>query len=145
MTWTLGLAVLGVLALLFGGRLSDSFETPNSESQKASRLLEERFPSRAGDTARIIFEADDGIRDPRARRRIGEVLSEAESLPEVAGVTSPFARPGMISEDGRIAYATIYYDKKAEELDAKSVDDLTDLADKANGGRLRVEVGGRWT
>lgn len=141
--WVVVAGALGFLSLAFGGRFVDTFTIPGTESQKATNILEERFPSRAGDTAQLVFDSEEGVRSPEARAEIGGVISKARELPGVTGVSSPFEVPGAISEDGNIAYATLQYDVQAAEVEEESVDELTELADSADGGGLTVEVGGQ--
>jgi len=141
--WIVALAFLAAFALAFGGRFVDSFEIPGAESQDAVNLLEDRFPEQAGDSAILAFEADEGVRDPEVRDRVKEAVSRARDLPEVTEVASPFVVPGAISEDGKIAYATVQYGEQGPEENQKSVDKLLDLSDEADGGGLRVEAGGQ--
>ena len=65
--WVAFLVVLGVLSATVGGDLADRFTIPGTESQAALDLLEERFPSQAGDTAQIVVRADSGVDDPAVR------------------------------------------------------------------------------
>jgi RND superfamily putative drug exporter len=141
--WVVALAFLAAFALAFGGRFVDSFEIPGAESEDAVNLLEDRFPEQAGDSAILAFEADEGVRDPEVRDRVKEAVSRARDLPEVTEVASPFVVPGAISEDGKIAYATVQYGEQGPEVNQKSVDKLLNLAEEADGGGLRVEAGGQ--
>ena len=125
------------------GTFVDSFKIPGAESQKAVDLLSERFPSQAGDSARIVVKADAGVNDPAVKARIDQLVADASQLPEVAGVTSPYDNPGAISENGQLAYIQVQYDKVANEIDKASVDQLLALVDDASGDGLRVEVGGQ--
>jgi RND superfamily putative drug exporter len=90
--WVVGLAVLIGIMTAWGGEFADSFSILGTESQDAVDLLQERFPSQAGDTAQIVFQSsqsDAGVTDPAVQARIDEFLAQAAALPEVAGVTSP--------------------------------------------------------
>lgn len=141
--WVALLVLLGGLAGAFGGTFVDAFSIPGTESQKALDLLNENFPSAAGDSATIVFQSSAGITDPNNQAAIEQILTEAATLPEVVGITSPFDAAQQISQDGTIAYATIQYDKPGNEVDTAAIEDLVHLAESANTDTLRVEVGGQ--
>ena len=141
--WGVILGVLLFSSSVFGGQFADAFKLPGAESQKALDLLKDRFPSQAGDSATIVFKSKSGIKDSGASGRVKGVISRAEKLPGVTGVVSPFQVPGAVSENGKIAYATVQYGKPAPEIPAGNVDKLKSLVDGANKNGLRVEVGGQ--
>ncbi|MGN6032659.1 MAG: MMPL family transporter [Thermomicrobiales bacterium] len=140
--WAAIIIVLAILASTIGGTLADKFSVPNTESQQAIDTLNARFPQAAGDSAQVVFKSDTTVTDPAIKARIDDFLTKAKSLPEVIAVQSPFDA-GTISQDGRIAYATIQYDKPGVELDSASVDDLLDLVKATGGDGLQTEVGGQ--
>src|SRR5690606_33639272 len=59
--WVVGLILLAVTTVTLGGQFVDAFSVPGTESQQAVDLLQERFPSQAGDSATMVFEAPAGI------------------------------------------------------------------------------------
>ncbi|MEA2527628.1 MAG: putative drug exporter of the superfamily [Thermomicrobiales bacterium] len=141
--WIVALALLGGLVATAGGEFVDSFTIPGVESQKAVDLLTERFPSQAGDSATIVVRADAGVEDPVVRPRIDALLAEAATLPGVIAVVSPFDSPGAISADGTYAYATVQYEKAANEIPIEEIERLTGLVDRSAAEGLQVEVGGQ--
>ncbi|MFF8829938.1 MMPL family transporter [Streptomyces sp. NPDC015131] len=50
--------------------------------------------------------------------------------------------PGRISEDGRTAYATVTFDRPADDLPPERVQAVIDTARAAAGDRVQVELGG---
>ncbi|MDQ2682540.1 MAG: MMPL family transporter, partial [Chloroflexota bacterium] len=68
--WIASLIIIAGIASVAGGELSDQFSNPGSDSQKGYDLLAERFPSQAGDTAQIVFQAEAGIADPAVQAEI---------------------------------------------------------------------------
>lgn len=142
-TW-IGLVVaLIVVWRTSGGEFATNFTIPNTESQRAFDLLEERFPQQAGDRATLVFKAEAGVASPAVRARIETLLASAAVLPEVTSAGSPYQPgSGAISADGNIGYATIQYGKQASALAKSDVDRLISLADDANGDGLTVEAGG---
>src|SRR3954447_11626821 len=92
--WLVAIIFIIGLVSAAGGTFVDSFKIPGAESQKAVDLLNERFPSQAGDSARIVVKADAGVNDPATKARIDQLVADASQLPEVVGVTSPYDNPG---------------------------------------------------
>ena len=58
--WVAVLVALGALAAALGGKVSDTFTVPGTESQRALNLLNREFPGTGGATARIVFAAPPG-------------------------------------------------------------------------------------
>ena len=99
---------------------SNNFTLPNSDAQRAADLLQKSFPAQAGDRDTIVFkEAPGTVLDPAVRARMSAMFAEVEKLPHVAAVISPYggACSGKsISADGKIAFATVVFDEKANLL-----------------------------
>lgn len=134
---------VAVIALTFGGSYVDSFTVPGSEVQQAIDLLDERFPSQAGDSATIVFQDDQGIAAPSVASQIDAFGEQAARLPGVTGVVSPYQNPAAIGQDGTTAYMMVQYGQQASEIPAASTDALLDLVDGAGSGDLVVEAGGQ--
>ncbi len=143
--WVLTLVGVVLGARAAGGETASVFSVPGTESQAAFDLLEARFPDRAGDTADIVFHADEGVDDPRVRRAMERFFDDVEGVDHVLGVASPYtAEPRPVSADGTTAFATIQFDARAGQLrQAGVVDDLLELRDQADSPRVQVELGGR--
>ncbi len=140
--WLLIVVAIVALSGAAGGQFADSFTIPGAESQKAVDLLQEKFPSQAGDSATAVFYAEAGVNDPAIKARIDKFVADAATLPEVAGVVSPYDNPSAISADGKYAYATIQYDKQASEVKLDNAKKFVKLVDASGGDGLTVEAGG---
>jgi RND superfamily putative drug exporter len=138
LVWLVGFAAVVTASIAFSGEYEAHFALPGAESQRAADLLEERFPAQSGDSARLVFFAEDGIDDPAVRPRVEAILDEASRLPGVEEVSSPFEQPGAISGDGRTAFATVQY-PLADGSDAK---ELVALVERSGSPGLIVEAGG---
>ncbi|MCH8850702.1 MAG: MMPL family transporter [Chloroflexi bacterium] len=115
---------------------------PGTESQRLIDLLDERFPSTAGDTATIVVRAPQGVDDPTIRAQIDSLVSDVNALPDVLGAASPYEQPGAISPDRTIARMTVQYEKRTEDLEKTSIDALLDLRGEHSTPDLQVEAGG---
>ena len=139
------LVVLGVAGAV-GTRQANQFSLKGTESQRAQDLLGSDFPAQSGDVDQIVFHARHGrITDPAIRGRIAPALRRVARLPHVTGVTSPYAPGGRqaISSDGRIAFATVTFDKQAPGLSKPEVERVISAAENARAPDLQVELGGQ--
>jgi putative drug exporter of the RND superfamily len=140
--WVLSMAAIAAIAITFGGEFKDGITLPGTESQRALALLKTRFPSQAGDSATLVIKADAGVDSPAAHQQILALIADAAAIPEVASVVSPYDNPAAISADRTIAYATVMYDKKADQVADENATALLDLGDRLSAPGLRIEVGG---
>jgi RND superfamily putative drug exporter len=138
--WAAVAVAVVALAATAGGRFVDDFVAPGSQSDRAMRLLDERFPEASGGSAMVVFAADPGHRLEPRRPAIAATLAAAEKVPHVASVADPFAA-GTVSADGRVGYATVTFDQPALDLGPAPFTALADaLAARADG--LAAELGG---
>ena len=141
--WFVFLVIFGAISFSVKGQFADRFSIPGAESQTAYDLLNKRFPSQAGDTARIVFQAKNGhISDPAVQAEISALLSQVSGLPHVAEIESPLDRPQQVNSDGTIAYATILYDALSPQVPRADIDTFVKTADAAESSDLRIELGG---
>jgi RND superfamily putative drug exporter len=145
LSWLAALVGIGALAGSVGADFSEEFRLPRSDSQEAFDLLEHRFPAQSGDTATIVFKADEGAESPQVKRRMQHAFAEVEKFPHVSEVASPYAGggAGAISSDGRIAYATVQFDLPNDKLDSSEIKQVMSRAREAENDQIQVELGGQ--
>jgi putative drug exporter of the RND superfamily len=143
--WIVALIGVGMIAGSVGSSFSEDFKLPASDSQEAFDLLEDKFPAQSGDTATIVFKASGGVETAAVKRKMEAVFAVAAKVPHVSEVASPYESGGAaaISDDGKIAYATVQFDTTTEKLETKDTERVMDAAEAASGGGLQVEVGGQ--
>jgi putative drug exporter of the RND superfamily len=143
--WIVALIGFGMLASSVGSDFSEEFKLPSSDSQEAFDLLETKFPAQSGETATIVFAADGGVESAAVRQRMEGVFAAAEKLPHVAEVVSPYGAEGAadVSDDGKIAYATVQYDVTQDKLETEDIEKLVSDSQAAAGDGLKVELGGQ--
>jgi RND superfamily putative drug exporter len=141
--------VLAVGVLVFsqavGKRNANNFSLANTDSQRATDLLQSRFPAQAGDSDQIVFRTPNGkLNDASARTVIAPLLERIARLPHVAGVVSPY-QPGAnaVSKAGTIGFATIEFDQRANQLPKAAIDRVIATADAVRSPTLQVELGGQ--
>ena len=143
--WIAALIGIGMISGSVGSNFSEEFSLPSSDSQEAFDLLEDRFPAQAGEAAQIVFKANAGVESSAVRQKMEGVFAAAEKEPHVSEVSSPYAGEGAaaISDDGKIAYATVQFDVTSEKLEEGEVENVMDAAEAAAGDGLQVETGGQ--
>src|ERR1044072_1711112 len=143
--WIVALIGVGITAGSAGSDFSEEFKLPSSDSQEAFDLLEERFPAQSGEAVQIVFKADAGVDSAPVRKRMEDVFATSEGRPHVSEVASPYAGDGAaaVSDDGKIAYATVQYDVTSEKIDKEDTERLVEAAGDASGDGLQVDLGGQ--
>jgi RND superfamily putative drug exporter len=143
--WIAALVSAFVLMQNFGGDYSQDFSLPGADSQKAFDLLQEEFPDVAGETADIVFRAEQGVRDPAVRGAMEGLFNDLSGVDLVVGVDSPYSTEGarQVSPDGSIAFATIRF----QELDGEAIpieipEEIKELASEVDVPGVTVEPGG---
>jgi putative drug exporter of the RND superfamily len=141
--WLVALVGTVMLSIAAAGEASTTFEMPGTESQAAADLLDERFPSESGATARVVFATDDGslLDDPRYADAVGAMLDDLAEQPGVVAVADPFD-DGTISSDNAIGYADLVYEMPADEVPDSAFDEMQSAAQVAENAGLTVEFGG---
>ncbi len=134
-----------MLASSVGSAYSEDFKLPASDSQEAFDLLERNFQEQSGETVTIVFKDDSGVESPAVKRKMEGVFAEVAEFPHVSEVASPYAGDGAaaVSEDGRIAYATIQFDTTTDKLDEEKTKEIIELVQAAGGDGLEVALGGQ--
>ena len=143
--WIVALFGFGFLGSTVGGDYSNDFSLPGTESQEAYDLLKEKFSTRAGDTADIVFKAEAGVDNPAVEETRTGVLDEIAQLEYVVEVQSPYYGQGQgnIAPDGNIAFATVYFEPlDGEMVPIEIVDEMNALAADAEQPGLQIEPGG---
>jgi hypothetical protein len=116
-----------------GRRDANNFSLPNTDSKRAVDLMRGSFPAQAGDADQIVFRARTGtLEQASARAAIVPMLQRVAKLPHVAAVQSPYAAgANAISKDRTVAFATVLFDQRANELPTSAVDHVIDTAEAA--------------
>jgi putative drug exporter of the RND superfamily len=138
-------ATLGISGAL-GTKYSNNFSLAGTDSQRATDLLRRDFPAQAGDEDTIVLHARQGrVTDAAVRARVEPVLARVARLPHVTGVASPYERGGAqaISKDRSIAFATVTFDQRANDLDKADIKRVISTAETARSPQLQVELGGQ--
>ncbi|HEX5308332.1 MAG TPA: MMPL family transporter [Solirubrobacteraceae bacterium] len=143
--WIVALIAINALAQSAGTSYSNNFTLPKSDSQRASDLLQHNFPTQAGDRDTIVFKVANGdVRRPAVQAHMSALFARVARLPHVAAVVSPYGGGGQaISRNGQIAFATVIFDKKPNELKPADGERVVQAAAAARTAGLQIELGGQ--
>jgi RND superfamily putative drug exporter len=139
--WVLVMGTVLFVGATAGGTFSDDFAVPGSESDHALELLDDSFPEAAKGTALVVFAVDDGETLESHREAIASVLADVAEVAHVESIADPFAA-GTISQDGRIAYATMTLDAPEREIGKPAFAVLSDAVADIEMDGVQVELGG---
>jgi RND superfamily putative drug exporter len=145
LSWIVALLGVGMLAGSVGSDFSEDFKLPASDSQEAFDLLETKFPAQSGDTVTIVYKARGGVETAAVKEKMEGVFASVAKVPNVSEVSNPYEGDGTgaIGDDGKIAYATVQFDKPTEELETADIERVLDTATGASSDGLQVDVGGQ--
>jgi putative drug exporter of the RND superfamily len=139
------IAALGISSGI-GTEYSTNFSLPGTESQRAADLLTRDFPAQAGDADQIVFAVRSGrITEAATRSRVEPMLAAVAKLPHVTGVSSPYTANGArtISANGKIAFATVTFDKRANLIPPAATERVISVAKGIASPTLQVALGGQ--
>jgi RND superfamily putative drug exporter len=144
--WVAIAILMTVIATAVGRQYANDFSLPNTESQHVVDLLKSEFPSQGGDVDQIVFHTTGGtVQSPAVRNAIEPLLVKVKTMPHVVSVNSPYTQAGKfeISKDGRTAFATVTYSKRANLLPNDTGKPVLDAIDAINVKGLTVAAGGQ--
>lgn len=142
--WVALIAVLAVVALNVKQPTTNTFSIPGTESQQALDLLNQKFPGTGGAQAQVVFSVPSpkALTDPSERRAVEATLAQLRTLPQVVGVTDPYAT-GTVSKNGRIAYAVVAYPVPVANVTTRAQSALLDSGAPAKAAGVTVDFGGQ--
>ncbi|MGC5397368.1 MMPL family transporter [Streptomyces sp. DT20] len=143
--WLLALGGTAAGAAIAGSSYTNDYEAPGTESGRAAALLKSGFTNLGGDTDTIVWHTDDStVRAADVEQKMTRALHAVEQLPGVGAVAGPYtqAGAGQISADGRTAYATVTFDRQADDVPVEQAQEVVHTAKAASATHLQVELGG---
>ena len=141
--WFAALIGVNVLASVVGTNFSTNFETPNTESTRASKLLSANFKAQSGDGVQVVFKGTPSMHDAAVEQQVKEFSAALAQVPHVISVSDPYATPGGISQSGTVALANAQLDAKAQEISNSVGEQMIKLAEEHSTPQLEVRLGGQ--
>jgi RND superfamily putative drug exporter len=144
LAWLAALVVAVLLSMSFGGDFKADYSAPGSDSKQAQNLLEDRFPSQAGDTVDVVVRADAGVQDPATQQRVSDLLAQLGGVDHVVSASDPYADPAGISPDGTTLVAHLRLDvENPVDMPIEDSHRMLDLASAASSNGFQVGLGGQ--
>ncbi|MET8982781.1 MMPL family transporter [Streptomyces sp. NPDC004539] len=143
LVWVGLLVALGGGVGAAGSAFGNSPTSQDTDSARATALLQRASNSAAGKSGRVVWQVKGGtVTEPAAERAMTDALHRIADAPGVAAVSSPYTPEGktQVSKDGRTAYATVSF---AREVADAQVDHVKELATAPETGSLRVALNGQ--
>ncbi|MEO6628044.1 MAG: MMPL family transporter [Aquihabitans sp.] len=127
-----------------GGKTSETFTLPGTESQQATDLLEKRFPAQSGSSTQVVFAAktDGSLASPAA---VAEMDRTMAAIARIDGVTmaAPPSATGAVSPDGSVALGHVQYPDPVMEVTDETKEAVSEAVVGARETGLIVEFGGQ--
>src|SRR3954451_23312578 len=124
--WVVIVVALIALNVAFHGKLINDFKIPGSDTQKAFDLITSKFGAQKGAALRVVVAARAGERlasgshaDAIRRMLVAAKASERtldETGKDAGDITSPLSNKDQLSDDGRVAFFDVQYDRTGFEL-----------------------------
>ncbi|MFF7789975.1 MMPL family transporter [Streptomyces sp. NPDC007991] len=143
LVWVGLLLALGAGVGAAGSAFGNSPTSQDTDSAKATALLQQASNSAAGKSGRVVWQVNGGeVTEPAAKQVMTRTLREIAEAPGVAEVTSPYTPlgKGQISKDGQTAYASVAFDREVEDT---QVDHVKEIATGPESGTLHIALNGQ--
>jgi RND superfamily putative drug exporter len=124
--WAGVFVLLIALNAAFHGKLINDFKIPGSDTQKATDLITAKFGAQKGAALRVVIAApsgqrlDTGAQASALRRMVAAgraSQSELDQNPkDEAAITNPLSDRNQLSDNGRVAFFDVQYDRTGFEL-----------------------------
>ena len=144
--WLIVFAVLAVWARSAGPDVSDNLSLPGTDSQKATSVLEQRFPSQANGTNPVVLKAPAGekLNAQKYKQPIDDTVAALKKDPGVRDATSPLSKDGaaLLAKDKAVGYIALSLRLSPSDLTADDAARIVSRADPARAAGLEVGFGG---
>jgi RND superfamily putative drug exporter len=135
-----------VIASAVGRNYATNFSLPGTEAQHAQDLLSSEFPAQSGDLDTIVWHTSSGtVHSAAVKNTMVPLLARVRTKPHVTTVVSPYDPGGavQISRDQRTAFATVVYDKRANQLPDSTGKPVLAAVNGVRVPGLQVAAGGQ--
>ena len=129
-----------------GTDVNDNLTLPGTDSQAATDLLSERFPSQANGINPVVLTAPGGekITASKFKTPIDDTVKALKADPDVRSATNPLSSEGKanLSKKENVGYIALNLKPSPSELSVDDAERIVALADPAEKAGLTVGFGG---
>jgi RND superfamily putative drug exporter len=144
--WLLIFVGLAHWSRALGPNVSDNLTLPGTDSNSATDLLEQRFPSQANGMNPVVLRAPDGKKISAAKFKtpIDDTVKAFKADPDIRSASSPLASgsSGQLSKNESIGYVALNLRPSSSDLTLDDANRIVALADPARHAGLEVGFGG---
>lgn len=152
--WVLLLVGAGAASATLAQPSQMDFSLPGTESDRASKLLAEKFPGQSDielmAQAKVVVRAPAGttLDDRHNSAAVDALAADLRGLDHVVApqrIQNPLASPAMnpqVSRDRTIAYIDVAFDQRFDEIEEKTVEELKAALQAGRDRGLTVEATG---
>src|SRR3954452_2219736 len=143
LAWVGLLLALGAGVGAAGNAFGDSPTSQDTDSAKATALLQQASNSAAGKSGRVVWQLKGGtVSETAVRKAMTGALEHIADSPGVAAVSSPYTPEGraQVSKGGETAYATVAFDRDVADA---QIDHVKELATAPETGSLHIALNGQ--
>jgi putative drug exporter of the RND superfamily len=137
LAWIVAAVVIIGLGSSMAGEYEADYNTPGSESQRASEITEREFGGYSGQEVFVVWKDEDGADSPAAKQQVDAFLVEAEQLGDIEPAT-----PIRYSDDGTIGTTNLPLTVPGWEVSKEDGETLVSAAEENSGGGLEIKLGG---
>lgn len=142
-SWVVVLVVVGGVSHAVKATYTNDYSLPKTDSSQALAILQQDYPSHAGDTEQVVVEARTGtLLSPEIRARVDAMLAKVARDPHVIEVTSPYAAPTQMAQDKKIGFATVNLNQQGQNVSKATAEALISTAQSFANRSLDVQLGG---
>jgi RND superfamily putative drug exporter len=138
LAWIAAMIVIIGVGSSLAGEYEADYDTPNSDSEAASDLTQERFGGYSGQEVYVVWKDPAGAEGPEARRGIAAFFADAEQVEHVGEHDRI-----RYSEDGTIGSTTLPLTVPGWDLEKEQGEELIDLAESHSDDGLEIKLGGQ--
>ena len=145
--WALVLVTVVLAVSSLGAKTSNDLALPGTGSQEAKDLLSDRFPPQQNGVNPIVFHVSKGkLTDSANKQAVDDAVKEIGKQPHVHTVTNPLSSDGqtagLLSKDGRTAFAPVLMDVGSGDLTEKIAGNVLDATHPAQEAGITTAAGG---
>jgi RND superfamily putative drug exporter len=143
LSWVAVLIIVGGASQALKATYSNDYSLPRTDSSEALAILQQDYPSQAGDTEQVVMEARTGtLLAPDIRDRVDSMLAKLSHDPHVVKVTSPYSAPTQMAKNDRIGFATVDLNQQGQNVSKTTAQTLISTAQSFANRTLDVQLGG---
>ena len=145
--WVLFAVAMVGWARLAGAKTNNNLTLPDTDSQHAFDILDQKFPPQQNGANPFVFEAPHGkLTDPEFKQAMDATAAALAHGPHVYSAINPISKKGqeagLLSKDGTIAFDPVLLNVNSGFITDRLANDILDVTDPARKAGITVAVGG---